>query len=272
MSALIEVRDIDHRKGRGLVTRVPLEKDAEILTVTPDISVLYTPVAGSLCKVCSTSVEASNTCPKCHQFALCSKCSSSELWDAHQQPCEWFCSLPSDVQQGDTDYLRFILEYASRVQNGDTRLLLGVANLCTNEDSQSSAVKNFCRSYSKLITSHFSPRGLLIDEEHLYKVLLQTKSNSIGFPFDASRTLGWSIQEEVCMVNHSCCPNAALRQLPNGTMQLRTIRDVAEGAELFISYVDLDAYEDVSVRTRHLLEQYRFLCACEHCVSQRTKQ
>lgn len=283
MSATIEVRDIDHRKGRGLVAVVPLEKDTVVCTVTPDISVLYSPFAANHCKLCFSQVNTASiqnvdatsssrshgTCGECHQFALCEACSTAASWEAHSIPCSWFCSLPADVQQGDTDYLRFLLEYASRIQNGDTRLLLSVGNLCTNEDSQSAAVKSFCRSYSKLITSHFARRGLVLDEDHLYKVLLQTKSNSIGFPFDASATLGWSLQEEICMLNHSCCPNVALRQLESGAMELRTIANVCEGGELFISYIDLDQNNEVTQRTRHLLEQYRFLCACETCLEQR---
>lgn len=278
MTALIKVEEIDARKGRGVLAVVPIAADTEVMTVRPDISVLYTQFVSSMCHQCFTTVVrcqeeelSCGTCKACKKFALCQSCSTEDFWRAHSQPCEWFCSLPRDVQDGESDYLRFLLEYASRIQNGDTRLLLSISSMCTNEDSQSAEVKNFCRSYSKLVVSHFAGRGMLLDVDHLYKVLLQTKSNSVGFPYNEHATLGWSMQEEICMLNHSCTPNVALKVADCGLMQLRTLRDIREGDELFISYIDLDAYSDVAARTRHLLEQYRFLCVCVKCLSERMK-
>lgn len=285
MTELVTIQEIDKRKGRGVIVNIDLGPNEHILSVRPDITALYSAHANHFCRKCSNNCAAdgvstivpdtdpvlrsAGSCPNCKQFALCLKCSCPADWEAHQVPCAWFCSLPLDVQRGDSDYLRFLLEYASRVQAGDTRLLLAMETLCTNEDSQSNEVKQFCESYSKLIAGHFGPRGIVIDQQHLYRLLLRTKSNSIGFPFTEAETIGWSLQEEVCMINHSCSPNCALRQTPAGEIDLRTLRAVKEGEELLISYVDLEKFSDVQSRTRHLLEQYRFLCQCEHCMEQR---
>lgn len=264
---MFEVRELDSRKGRGVIATQLLEEGQVALAVHPDIVALYSNFAPTYCHECFTLSELANSCDKCKQFNLCSKCSSPELVSAHEVACCWMSSLPQDVQRGDTDYLRFLLEYSARVQRGDLSLMTAMAALCTNEDSQSPEVRQFCQSYSKLVTSQFGSRGLVIDQEHLYRLLLQTKSNSIGFPFNETETMGWAMQKDVCMLNHSCCPNCAVRQGDNGIIEVVIMKNVAAGEELFISYVDLDKYPETKERRRHLLEQYRFLCQCNVCAA-----
>ncbi|KPI83717.1 hypothetical protein ABL78_7237 [Leptomonas seymouri] len=202
----------------------------------------------------------------------------------------------------------------------------------------------------------------------LRDVLLRTRCNSLGFPFSASETIGWSLQETVCMVNHSCVPNAAVVMLYDsddeqrlnhlrcaddsaqtdvaegeegagtraqdrnqqrqqqhsrrrvqrlsapsaqessnnsnnssrsknlnsyraiavsspspfstsfterlqGWIGIQATRPIAAGEEITVSYINLEAYgNDVQARSRHLLEQYRFLCTCELCSRQRGRK
>ncbi|CAJ1005189.1 putative SET domain containing protein [Leishmania naiffi] len=47
----------------------------------------------------------------------------------------------------------------------------------------------------------------------LRDILLRTRCNSIGFPYNTEETTGWSLHETVCMLNHSCVPNAAVVML-----------------------------------------------------------
>jgi hypothetical protein len=263
--SMFEVRELDSRKGRGVIATQALVAGQVALAAHPDIGALYSSFAPSHCHECYSQSTSANVCVKCKQFNLCATCTSPELLAAHEVACLWMCSLPHDVQSGDTDYLRFLLEYAARVQAGDMALMTAMAALCTNEDSQSPEVRQFCQSYSKLVTSQFNASGLVIDQEHLYRLLLQTKSNSIGFPFNEAEAMGWAMQKDICMLNHSCGPNCAVRQGEHGVIEVVVLRDVAAGEELFISYVDLDRFPETKERRRHLLEQYRFLCHCNIC-------
>lgn len=264
---MFEIKDVDNRKGRGVIATQEIGKGEVVMSVRADIAVLYSSFAPSHCHDCFSEVpdDGSLLCPRCKQFALCEKCGCRQNWEAHEVPCTWFCSLPPDVQVGDTDYLRFLLEYCARVQSGETGLLVGLASLCTNEDSQSPEVRQFCQSYSKLVSTHFGGRGVMIDQEHMYHLLLQTKSNSIGFPFSEAETLGWAMHRDVCMLNHSCSPTCAVRQSPDGLVEVVATTNVLLGEELSISYLDLDRFSSIKERRRHLLEQYRFLCNCPKC-------
>lgn len=136
-----------------------------------------------------------------------------------------------------------------------------------------------------------------VDGDHLSQVLLRTQVNSLGFPYSADDTLGWSLQHTVCMLNHSCEPNTAVGHCTptNSTdnddnagsdavsvafvagasgpsIGVVALRDIAAGEELTMSYVNLATHgDDVKGRTRALLERYRFLCSCRLCLVQRAQ-
>ncbi|RNE95254.1 histone-lysine N-methyltransferase ASHR2 [Trypanosoma conorhini] len=199
------------------------------------------------------------------------------LLEAHKLACAWFCTLPDSVQAGDTDYLRFALQYGSRALLGDTRLLLAVDELGINTVQQLTEAHQFCESFAKRIVDTFAPQGFRVDAEHLRDVLLRTKSNSIGYPFNEEETLGWSLQAEICMINHSCVPNAAVvrPKCKAGagacSMELVARRAIKAGEEVTISYLDVDSYaDDVQARRRRLMEDYGFLCCCPKCAPAKT--
>ncbi|KAL3276495.1 hypothetical protein HHI36_011875 [Cryptolaemus montrouzieri] len=70
--------------------------------------------------------------------------------------------------------------------------------------------------------------------------------------------------------NHSCSPNAQATYLHNNfKVSLVALRDIAEGEEIYISYLDDCTLE----RSRHsrrkvLKENYLFSCNCEKCMDQ----
>ncbi|CBH11252.1 hypothetical protein, conserved [Trypanosoma brucei gambiense DAL972] len=198
------------------------------------------------------------------------------LLQAHKQACAWFCSLPESDREGDTDYLRFALQYGSRALLGDTALLLSVGELCTNATQQPPAARQFCTSFARRVADTFAPQGFRVDADHLRDVLFRTKCNSIGYPFNETETLGWMMQEKLCMINHSCDPNAAIvrpRRTEASTssrsaacsVELLARRRIKAGEEITIAYIDVDRYEDTQIRRRHLLESYWFLCMCSRC-------
>ena len=269
----VRIEELDKRKGRGVIATKATAKDEALLAVAPSIVVLYSQFVRQYCAACYSLISTNgehHLCKDCFSFVLCHGCSTDEKWTNHQVACQWLCSLPMETQQGDTDYLRFCLELAARIQRGDVALLLSMDALASNEATQSDEVVNFCTRYSKLIYSTFSPRGMLVQQHSIYQALLKTKSNSLGFPFTPFDTLGWALHDVVCMLNHSCCPNAAIRNgKAPGSLELAALRGIREGEEVTISYLNLEKFSDVEARTRHLLEMYRFVCSCERCKTDR---
>ena len=71
----------------------------------------------------------------------------------------------------------------------------------------------------------------------------------------------------ICTMNHSCAPNVQVQyDRGDSAGTLVALRDIADGDELFINYVDVE--NDVSIREQDL-RHYGFACACEKCARER---
>ncbi|KAJ6589957.1 hypothetical protein DFH09DRAFT_1027153 [Mycena vulgaris] len=72
-----------------------------------------------------------------------------------------------------------------------------------------------------------------------------------------------AVCKEISRVNHSCSPNTvAYFDIPTFSYRLTAVRDIVEGEELTLSYVDLMLF----TKSRQLkLEPYGFQCTCMAC-------
>lgn len=66
----------------------------------------------------------------------------------------------------------------------------------------------------------------------------------------------------VATLNHSCDPNCAIQYSDDARAEVRTLRELLEGEELCISYIDVDC--DAEER-RSQLREYGFECDCPRC-------
>ena len=74
----------------------------------------------------------------------------------------------------------------------------------------------------------------------------------------------------LALTNHSCCPNCAwtcsLQPGREHNMELRAIREVAEGEEVTVSYIMVDGrFWHTAARRARLQEGWGFFCSCDLC-------
>jgi hypothetical protein len=69
------------------------------------------------------------------------------------------------------------------------------------------------------------------------------------------------------LFNHSCLPNAAVYAAAEGKgrVQVRMIRDVAEGQELAICYDSALLSREREYRQQQLMARWGFRCGCPRC-------
>jgi hypothetical protein len=65
--------------------------------------------------------------------------------------------------------------------------------------------------------------------------------------------------------NHDCDPNTHIVWLASADARLKALRNIEEGEELRICYID--ASMDVDARQRILAEGFGFECRCQRCLS-----
>ena len=81
-------------------------------------------------------------------------------------------------------------------------------------------------------------------------------------PLDAT-----ALYRTVCKLNHSCDPNCkVVFETAAAAAKLVTLREVAAGEELTISYCDASAAEPERAAA---LRNYHFRCGCQRCVAER---
>ncbi|CAK9151895.1 unnamed protein product [Ilex paraguariensis] len=93
----------------------------------------------------------------------------------------------------------------------------------------------------------------------LYEDLLLSAAAS------AEAAVGNAVYVVPSFYNHDCDPNAHILWIENVDAKMKALRDIEEGEELRISYID--ASMDRDARQKILFERFGFRCRCLRCSS-----
>jgi SET and MYND domain-containing protein len=100
------------------------------------------------------------------------------------------------------------------------------------------------------------------DWGELFELFCKTCINSFAINCENNTSLGIGLYISGSALNHSCAPNAAY--VFNGTeMEVRAIKPISSGEEVFIHYLDIEM--DRNERKTKLREKYYFECNCIKC-------
>lgn len=102
------------------------------------------------------------------------------------------------------------------------------------------------------------------DVDELIDTLYVTLSDTVG-QFLNNEGSGLYLTQS--KINHSCKPNVEIRfPFSNNVLQVVALRDIAEGEEICISYLDeCELNRSRHSRQKYLEENYLFACECEKC-------
>lgn len=118
-------------------------------------------------------------------------------------------------------------------------------------------------------TSEFSFTKDTFDIDFVAAMYARILSNSLTLITPSFDPLGIMIEPTLCHINHSCEPNAYV--IMNGSVaELRALKDVKKGEELFISYID-PSYP-FTRRRGELKKRWFFDCECTKCKKGPTEQ
>lgn len=92
--------------------------------------------------------------------------------------------------------------------------------------------------------------------------------NSFDSPGSPDGWCGLYMYELAPRLNHACVPNVARAFTSDRHILLRAIRDINNGEELTLDYMDITG--TTAVRRQRLRQKCKFLCKCQACSSMRT--
>ena len=130
-----------------------------------------------------------------------------------------------------------------------------VSHLDTMEDKKIDSYRGIAKGVSKMPVSE----GL--DEDEVLQLVATLQCNSQGI-VDLNHHRRGDLLIAPADINHSCAPNSFVA-FHGKTVQFRTIKSIAEGEELTITYTDL--YLPRDLRREKLLASHCFECACDRC-------
>lgn len=89
------------------------------------------------------------------------------------------------------------------------------------------------------------------------------------FAYDLKPEMGIGVYLSMSLINHSCVPNTSWTTDMDGpfhnSIALTSLREIAPGEEITISYIPLDAKTSTREERAHHLFQYGFDCDCPAC-------
>ena len=86
----------------------------------------------------------------------------------------------------------------------------------------------------------------------------------------AGKKVGCALSVLMGWHNHDCTPSAQATVAADGCVTLTALRDIGEGEEVTISYVDVT--EPYDERRKTLMTHYGFECKCARCVAENRKE
>ena len=286
-----QVRVSAEKGGFGIFATRNIAKDEVVLTETPYVSYIEN-IDRSRCSHCAKRLESRVLC-SCGEVYCSNQCRHRASVEYHAALCNTsYRQIETFLQQhGRTSSSRQInmvarllarasiekpsdKKYSSPLDLAPIHILhrtTDVNSLADLEDSTYNMnipqpIENYLLIdflYTENIPSLYRQSNPRIDMDIIVqtsRVLLANTYRVDGSDVNLAVLLAGSF------FNHDCNPNAELTTKPStgNTAYFKTKRDVQEGEELTVSYVDPD--EENQMRSLKLLGFYGFRCQCKRCL------
>ncbi|KAF8467778.1 hypothetical protein BDZ91DRAFT_848377 [Kalaharituber pfeilii] len=213
-------------------------------------------------------------CTGCNIVRYCGKtCQKYDWRRAHRHECPVFAKLqPRVLPASVRACIRLLLlrKYGELKGESGNTVWRGILRLRGHEEGHVESEKKremiplmakAAQTYSGTAESEELVRGLYC------KTLVNTFS--IAAP-NGTETIGNLFDPYAALFNHSCEPNCTL-EFSGKEVFVVALRDVKEGEEARIAYVDVEGV-DVEKRRKELAERWFFDCECGRCKTEMRKK
>jgi len=202
-------------------------------------------------------------CRGCKKVSVCESCVGEGRLKWHNYECSVFQTLPNAVTAGESATVRLLLRYKMSAEpkvgewsadKEPTELLSSLqGNTCDVPPDQ---LANLARISGLSTTTAAS-------------LIYQVRTNACEISRDGKK-VGCALSVLMGWHNHDCMPNAEANVDAAGSVTMRALRDIAEGEEVTISYIDANA--DYDERRKILALHYGFECRCSRCTLEQRKE
>ncbi|KAJ2960129.1 hypothetical protein NQZ79_g4499 [Umbelopsis isabellina] len=271
-------------KGRHAVAQQSLEAGTTVCREKATFFIVRSPFIDKQCHVCLNSLEDDKgdelahvfTCDSCNKVYYCSKNCMEQDKVMHNTMCSTISRL-DDIANDcsvDTDLLRILLGLMAQraeVDNNSESVkptpYKFVEDLVHNREKISKDFVDVITKASERLND-LVPEKLKMEVNEMVLLACRINCNAHGLGDVQSRNTDSALglfPLGAMFFNHSCEPNCNFVGLRDGQLEFRTLKQVAKGEELCVSYIDLFAPRNE--RRGNLLYTKQFWCKCKRCTT-----
>lgn len=272
--------DLDATRGRMLRTTRAIETGESLLCEKAFGNVVLKTAKSELCAVCMRPADPDVCCDDCSQVFFCSEECQDALQQVHEKECEALeeVDLIAKKSAVDADLLRLLIRIlaarpvarqlnAELAVNANGEVLSSYADVQRLVHVMDTQAENWAAQVRDGVRRvlEYLPNECYLPVEEILVIAAQVNENSYALDaLDENHLIATVGLFPICgLINHSCQPNSTWSNAGNGVMEVRALRDLNEGEEITLSYIDID--QDRSERRRALEETKHFFCECERC-------
>jgi len=215
---------------------------------------------------CVVSRPALLQCMGCRKFAACASCVKAGRMKWHNFECGIYCTMrkaqPS-IEKGESATLRLLVRHkVSTVPDiGEWGEGKEPIELLTSLQANATDVPpEQLAGLSRLAG---------MKAETVARILYQVRTNACEVTRNGKK-VGCALSVLMGWHNHDCLPSCQATVNDEGCVTITALRDIKEGEELLISYVD--ATKEYDERRAVLEKHYGFECKCARCTTERSRE
>lgn len=273
--------DRDAVRGRMLRATRDLQEGESVLSERAYGNVVLSQHRATLCAVCLCAADPDICCDDCSKVFFCSDACQEKLQDVHEKECGALeeADLAARKTSTDVDLLRLLIRIlaARSLDTADGKLradeqgvvhasYAGVQDLVHVLDKEGGAWADHVRAGAKKILEDL-PDECHLPVEEILVIAAQINENSYSMDaLDEKHLVAAVGLFPICgLINHSCQPNCTWSNAGDGIAEVRALRDIKEGDEITLSYIDID--KERAERRKELRETKHFDCQCGRCAA-----
>ncbi|CAL9692416.1 unnamed protein product [Knipowitschia caucasica] len=253
-------------KGRGLRV-LKAHKVGDLLFSCPAYSsVLAVEERGDYCAFCFNRKKDLARCGKCKKAFYCNaKCQKAD-WIMHKLECSAMVAFgekwcPSEITRL---VARILVKKKSQKEPCLSEKMMQLGEMQSHLDDMDSEKRQTSESDMAQLHHFYSKHLDFPDHQELLHLFSQVSCNGFTIEDEELSHLGTAVYPDVALLNHSCLPNAIIT-FKGTSAEIRAIKVMKPGDEVFISYIDLLYPTDD--RNNRLSDSYFFICKCQECKS-----